>query len=60
MNRGESYYVSLLTFAVFWSVASAAMLLVSSRKANKGAAWYWAAIFAASSLVAAYSFWRLW
>lgn len=59
MNRGETYYVSLLTFAVFWSVASAVMLLVSARKANRGSAWFWTAIFAASSLVAAYSFWRL-
>ena len=59
MDKGETDYVSLLAFAVFWSVAGAAMLLVSARKANKGSAWFWAAIFAASSLAAAYSFWRL-
>lgn len=59
VNSGGTYYVSLVTFAVFWSVASAAMLLASARKANRGSAWFWTAMFAASSLVAAYSFSRL-
>ncbi len=59
MNRSEIYYVSVLTFAVFWSVVGAAMLLQSVREANRGWAWYWAAMFAVSSLVAAYCFEKL-
>ncbi len=59
MNRSETYYASVLAFAVFWSVVSAAMLLQSVREANRGSAWYWAAIFAVSSLVAAYCFEKL-
>ncbi len=59
MIRAETYYVWLLVFAVFWSAVSAAMLLLNVREANKGMAWYWAAIFAASSLGAAYCFGKL-
>ncbi len=59
MTGGEGYYVGLLLFAVFWSVVSAAMLLLNAREANKRMAWYWAAIFAASSLGAAYCFGKL-
>lgn len=59
MNSNGTYYMSLVTFAVLWSAASAAMLLASANRANKGSTWFWAAAFAASSLAAAYSFWRL-
>ncbi len=59
MTRGEGFHIWLLAFAVFWSVESAAILLASVREAERDSAWRWVAVFAASSLVAAYSFWRL-
>ena len=59
MNEGEAYYLAVLTFAVLWSVLSAAMLLGSADERNRSSAWFWAASFAASSLGAAYVFWRL-
>ena len=59
MNNAEAYYLSVLTFTVLWSALSAAMLIGSAREENRGSAWFWAAIFAVSSLIAAYSFWRL-
>ena len=59
MNEGEAYYLTVLTFAVFWSFLSAGMLLGSAHERNRSWAWFWAASFAASSLAAAYAFWRL-
>jgi hypothetical protein len=59
VNEGEAYYLAVLTFAVLWSVLSAAMLLGSAHERNRSSAWFWAASFAASSLGAAYVFWRL-
>ncbi len=59
MNNAEAYYLSVLTFTVLWSALSAAMLIGSAHEENRGSAWFWAAIFAVSSLIAAYSFWRL-
>ncbi len=48
-----------LLVGVFCAVMSAVMLLTSAKDNNTRAAWVWAVMFAASSLVAAYSFWRL-
>jgi hypothetical protein len=59
VNEGESYYTAVLTFAVFWSLLSAGMLLGSAHERNRSSAWFWAASFAASSLAAAYCFGRL-
>jgi hypothetical protein len=59
VNEGEAYYLTVLTFAVFWSWLSAGMLLGSAHERNRSSAWFWAASFAASSLGAAYAFWRL-
>ena len=51
--------VRFLLLGGFCAVISAVMILASAKDSNTGAAWVWAAIFAVSSLVAAYSFWRL-
>ncbi len=59
MNEGEAYYTAVLTFAVLWSFLSAGMLLGSAHERNRSSAWFWAVSFAASSLGAAYAFWRL-
>ena len=59
VSEGEAYYLSLLTFAAIWAVGSAWMLIASARERNKPSAWFWAAMFAVSSLAAAYSFGRL-
>ncbi len=48
-----------LLVGVFCAVISAVMLFASAKDSNTGAAWVWAVMFAASSLAAAYSFWRL-
>lgn len=59
MSAGQVYYLAVLTFAVLWSVLSAAMLIGSAYEQNKGSAWFWAASFAASALSAAYCFGKL-
>lgn len=59
MNEREAYYLTVLTFAVLWSLLSVGMLLGSAYERNRSSAWFWAASFAASSLGAAYAFWRL-
>ena len=59
MNEGEAHYLAVLTFAVIWSVLSAAMLIGSAHEQNRSSAWFWAASFLASSLGAAYFFGRL-
>ena len=59
MSEGYVYYLSVLTFAVLWSALSAVMLIGSAYEQNKGAAWFWAASFAASALGAAYCFGKL-
>ncbi len=59
MSDAEAYYLSVLTFSAMWSALSAAMLIGSAHEENRGSAWFWAASFVASSLGAAYCFWRL-
>lgn len=59
MSAGQVYYLAVLTFAVLWSVLSAAMLLGSVYEQNNGSAWFWAASFAAFTLGAAYCFGKL-
>ncbi len=53
-------YLALLLFAVVWSVVSGLMLLANVYVGDELPAWGWAASFVASSLSAAYLFWRLW
>ena len=56
MSEDEAWYLAVLVFAAFWAVASAAMIIGSVHERAKGAAWFWAAVFALSSLSAAYCF----
>jgi hypothetical protein len=56
VSGDEAWYLAVLTFAAFWAAISAAMVIGSVHEGAKGAAWFWAAVFAASSLSAAYCF----
>ena len=49
----------VLIIAVFWTVISVIGATVSVRYEMSRRAWGWTASFVLSSLVAAYSFWRL-
>ena len=53
-------YLFLLVVAVIWTVLSGLMVLASVYAGDEVPAWGWAALFVASSLGAAYSFWKLW
>jgi hypothetical protein len=55
----ETVWGSVLPIAVFWAVVSAIAASVSVRYEMRRSAWGWTASFVLSSLVAAYSFWRL-
>ncbi len=59
MSESEAWYLAVLTFAAFWAAVSAALLIGSAHGGKRGAAWFWAAAFVASSLFAAYFFGRL-
>ncbi len=59
MSQQESVWGSLLVFAAFWAVISAIAATASVEYGMRRSAWGWMASFLGSSLVAAYSFWRL-
>jgi hypothetical protein len=56
VSGDEARYLAVLTFAAFWAVMSAAMIIGSVHEGAKGPAWFWVAVFVASSLSAAYCF----
>jgi hypothetical protein len=52
-------YLGILAAAMAWSVLSAVLLVTVLRYDDRGGAWFWAAVYAASSLVADLCFWEL-
>jgi Fe2+ transport system protein B len=52
-------YGLLLAIALFWALLSACAATVSVEFELRRSAWGWTASFVMSSVVAAYSFWRL-
>jgi hypothetical protein len=50
---------ALLAIALLWALVSAGAATVSVEYEMRRRAWGWMACFVLSSLVAAYSFWRL-
>jgi NhaP-type Na+/H+ or K+/H+ antiporter len=59
MIQQETVWVSLLFIASVWALISAVVVAVSVYYEMRAMAWGWTASFALSSLVAAYSYWRL-
>jgi hypothetical protein len=59
VSQQETVWGSVLLIAVFWALISAIAATASVHYEMRRWAWGWIASFALSSLVAAYSFWRL-
>jgi uncharacterized membrane protein YoaK (UPF0700 family) len=59
VSQQESVWALVLTIAVCWAVISAIAATVSVRYEMRRRAWCWTTSFLVSSLVAAYSFWRV-
>jgi hypothetical protein len=59
VSQQESVWTLVLGIAVFWVLISASAATVSVRYEMRRRAWGWMESFLVSSLVAAYSFWRL-
>ena len=57
MNVVRALYLGMLFASASWAVLSAVFLLRSPQEGDRGAAWFWAALFAASSLLADLFFW---
>jgi hypothetical protein len=55
----ETVWVSLLFIASVWALISVVVVAVSVYYEMRRLAWGWTASFVLSSLVAAYSFWRV-
>jgi hypothetical protein len=55
----EAAVFGLLVGMVGWAAVSGWALIDSVRKEERVSAWGWAALFAGTSLAAAWSFWRL-
>jgi hypothetical protein len=59
MSQQESVGGYVLFIALSWALISAIAASASVRYEMRRSAWGWTASFVLSSLVAAYSFWRL-
>jgi hypothetical protein len=59
VSQQETVWGYVLLIAVLWGVISAIAASASVRYEMRRPAWGWTASFVLSSLVAAYSFWRL-
>jgi NhaP-type Na+/H+ or K+/H+ antiporter len=59
VTQQETVWASVLGLASAWALLSAVVAAVSMRYEMRRMAWGWTASFVLSSLVAAYSFWRL-
>ena len=59
MSQQESVWGYVLFIALLWAAVSAIAASASVRYEMRRLAWGWTASFVLSSLVAAYSFWRL-
>ena len=59
MTPVRSVFAALFFLSACMVAMSAAFLLQSAREGDRGAAWFWAAVFAASALAADCCFWEL-
>ena len=59
MNVVRSLYLGVLFASASWAFLSAVFLLRSPEEGDRAGAWFWAAVFASSSLVADCCFWGL-
>jgi membrane protein YdbS with pleckstrin-like domain len=59
LSQQETLWPAQLGLASAWALLSAVVAAVSVRYEMRRLAWGWTASFVLSSLVAAYSFWRL-
>lgn len=50
-------YLGLLVASASWATVSAVLLLRTPGEGDRAAAWFWAALFAVSSLLADLFFW---
>ena len=59
MSDERSVYTGVLLVAVLLALLSAVFLLASPHEGSQGGAWFWGALFAVSSIVAAWCFGEL-
>ena len=59
MTPVSEVFAGLFFISTFIVTMSAVLLLQASREGDRAGAWFWAAVFAASSLVADCCFWGL-
>jgi hypothetical protein len=59
VTQQQTVWASVLVIALAWALMSAIAATASVRYEIRHLAWVWTASFVLSSLVAAYSFWRL-
>ena len=59
MIHVREVFAGLFFVSTFMVSMSAVLLLQASREGDRNAAWLWAAVFAAASLVADCCFWEL-
>ncbi len=52
MSAERMAYLGAFVAAASWAAISAAFLLMAPQEGDRGAAWFWAAVYAAASLVA--------
>ena len=55
----RSVFAALFFISTFMVTTSAVLLLQAPREGDRAWAWFWAAVFAASSFVADCCFWEL-
>jgi hypothetical protein len=59
VNARTQEYFALLVGAGIMALFSALVATLCIKFEERGAAWFWAALFFGSALVAAYCFWKL-
>ena len=59
MSPVREVFAALLFLSTFMVTMSAVLLLQAPREGDRAGAWFWAAVFAASSFVADCCFWEL-
>ena len=58
-SRGGASWAVVLVIALMWALVSAVVVTESANRGMRRRTWGWMASFVVSTLVAAYSFWRL-
>ena len=59
MTPVRSVFAALFFISTFMVTMSAVLLLRAPREGDRAGAWFWATVFASSSLVADCCFWKL-